>query len=74
MTTDLGVMALSMLRVEGWGEHVHYVRAGWDMAERIKPLMSVKWEEAAHAVPFTVALPTMPRPGRQCLPAAYRVA
>jgi hypothetical protein len=38
MTIDLGVMALSMLRVEGWGDHVHYVRAGWGMAERIKPL------------------------------------
>lgn len=38
MTIDLGVRALSMLPVEGWGEHVHYVRAGWDMAERIKPL------------------------------------
>ena len=46
MATDLGVMALSMLRVEGWGEHVHYVR-GWDIAERIRPLMSVKWEEGS---------------------------
>jgi len=27
------------------GEHVHYVRAGWDMAERIKPLASVRWEK-----------------------------
>jgi ubiquinone biosynthesis protein Coq4 len=45
MTLDLGAIALSMLRVEGWGNHVHYVRTGWDMAERIKPLMGVKWEE-----------------------------
>lgn len=46
ITIDLAVMALSMLRVEGWGEHVHYVRAGWDMAEQIKPLMGVNREEA----------------------------
>jgi ubiquinone biosynthesis protein Coq4 len=45
MTIDLGAIALSMLRVEGWGQQVHYVRAGWDMAERIKPLMGVRWEE-----------------------------
>ena len=42
---DLEAMALSMLRVEGWGEQVHYVQAGWEMAERIKPLMGVRWEE-----------------------------
>lgn len=46
MTIDLGAIALSMLRVEGWGQHIHFVRAGWDMAERIKPLMGVRWEEA----------------------------
>jgi ubiquinone biosynthesis protein Coq4 len=45
MTLDLGAMALSMMRVEGWGQHVRYVRAGWDMADRIKPLMGVRWEE-----------------------------
>lgn len=45
MTIDLGAIALSMLRVEGWGQHIHYVRAGWDMAERTKPLMGVRWEE-----------------------------
>ena len=45
MTIDLGAIALSMLRVEGWGEQVQYVRAGWDMAERIKPLMGIRWEE-----------------------------
>ena len=45
MTLDLGAIALSMLRIEGWGQHVHYVRAGWDMADRIKPLMGVRWEE-----------------------------
>ena len=45
MTLDLGAMALSMLRVEGWGEHVHYMRAGREMAERIKPLLGVRWEE-----------------------------
>jgi len=45
MTIDLGAIALSMLRVEGWGEQVHSGRAGWDMAERIKPLMGVRWED-----------------------------
>ncbi|HYB71328.1 MAG TPA: Coq4 family protein [Candidatus Bathyarchaeia archaeon] len=45
MTLDLGAIALSMMRVEGWGNHVRWVRAGWDMAERIKPLMGVRWEE-----------------------------
>jgi ubiquinone biosynthesis protein Coq4 len=45
MTIDLGAIALSMLRVEGWGQQVHSVRAGWDMAERIKPLMGIRWEE-----------------------------
>lgn len=45
MTLDLGAIALSMMRVEGWGQHVRYVRAGWDMADRIKPLMGVRWEE-----------------------------
>lgn len=45
MTIDLGAIALSMLRVEGCGQQVHSVRAGWDMAERIKPLMGVRWEE-----------------------------
>jgi ubiquinone biosynthesis protein Coq4 len=32
-------------RPEGWGDQVRYVRRGWEMAERIKPLMSVRWEE-----------------------------
>jgi len=45
MTLDLGAMALSMMRVEGWGQHIHYVRTGWDMADRIKPLMGVRWED-----------------------------
>jgi len=46
MTLDLGAIALSMLRVEGWGDQVRYVRSGWDMAERIKPLMGIRWEDA----------------------------
>ena len=45
MTLDLGAIALSMMRVEGWGDQVRYVRRGWEMAERIKPLMGVRWEE-----------------------------
>jgi ubiquinone biosynthesis protein COQ4 len=45
MTLDLGAIALSMMRVDGWGDQVRYVRRGWDMAERIKPLMGVRWEE-----------------------------
>ncbi|WP_404783216.1 hypothetical protein [Altericista sp. CCNU0014] len=46
MTIDLGAIALSMLRVEGWGKQIHSVRAGWDMAEQIEqPLMGVRWEE-----------------------------
>ncbi len=45
MTLDLGAIALSMMRVEGWGDHVRYVRTGWEMADRIKPLMGVRWEE-----------------------------
>jgi len=46
MTIDLGAIALSMLRVEGWSNQVRYVRSGWDMAERITPLLGVRWEEA----------------------------
>ena len=34
-----------MMRVEGWGQHVGWVRRGCEMAERIKPLMGVRWEE-----------------------------
>jgi ubiquinone biosynthesis protein COQ4 len=45
MTLDLGAIALSMLRVDGWGDQVRYVRRGWEMSERIKPLMGVRWEE-----------------------------
>jgi hypothetical protein len=45
MTIDLGAIALSMMRVEGRGEQIHSVRAGWNMADRIKPLMGVRWEE-----------------------------
>jgi len=45
MTLDLGAIALSMMRVEGWGQHVAYVRRGWEMADRIKPLMGVRWED-----------------------------
>jgi ubiquinone biosynthesis protein Coq4 len=45
MTLDLGAIALSMMRVEGWGQHVAWVRRGWEMAEQIKPLMGVRWEE-----------------------------
>ena len=44
MTLDLGAIALSMMRVEGWGQQVAYVRTGWDMAERIKPLGGVRWD------------------------------
>lgn len=46
MTIDLGAIALSMMRVEGWGQHAGWVRTGWDMADRIKPLMGMRWEEA----------------------------
>ena len=45
MTLDLGAIALSMLRVGGWRDRVRYVRSGWDMAERITPLMGVHWED-----------------------------
>ena len=45
MTLDLGVIALSMMRVDGWSDQVRYVRRGWDMAERITPLMGVRWED-----------------------------
>jgi ubiquinone biosynthesis protein COQ4 len=45
MTLDLGAIALSMLRVAGWSDQVRYVRSGWDMAERITPLMGVRWED-----------------------------
>ena len=45
MTLDLGAIALSMMRVEGWGQQVAHVRAGWEMADRIKPLMGVRWED-----------------------------
>jgi len=45
MTIDLGAITLSMLRVEGWGQAIHNVRVGWDMADRAKPLMGVRWEE-----------------------------
>ncbi len=45
MTIDLGAIALSMLRVDGWSNQVRYVRSGWDMAERITPLMGVRWED-----------------------------
>jgi ubiquinone biosynthesis protein Coq4 len=48
MTIDLGAIALSMLRVEGWGQSIHYVRTGWDMAERAVPLLGVRWEEGLH--------------------------
>src|SRR5215813_4148179 len=45
MTLDLGAIALSMMRVEGWGDQVRWVRTGWEMAEKISPLMGVRWEE-----------------------------
>ena len=45
MTIDLGAIALSMMRVEGWGDQVRYVRRGWEMAERIPPLMGIRWEK-----------------------------
>jgi ubiquinone biosynthesis protein COQ4 len=45
MTLDLGAIALSMLRANGWSDRVRYVRSGWDMAERITPLMGVRWED-----------------------------
>jgi ubiquinone biosynthesis protein Coq4 len=43
MTLDLGAIALSMMRVEGWGEHVRYVRTAgrW----RTGSSMGVRWEE-----------------------------
>ena len=47
MTLDLGAIALSMMRVEGWGAQVRYVRRGWEMAERIKPLMGGRTRQAA---------------------------
>jgi ubiquinone biosynthesis protein COQ4 len=46
MTLDLGAIALSMMRVEGWGDQARWVRAGWDMADRIKPLMGVRFEDS----------------------------
>ena len=45
MTIDLGAIALSMLRVENWGNAINFVRAGWTMAERAKLLMGVRFEE-----------------------------
>ena len=45
VTLDLGAIALSMLRVDGWSDQVRNVRSGWDMAERITPLMGVRWED-----------------------------
>ena len=36
MTIDLGAIALSMMRVEGWGEQIHSVRAGCNTAEPIR--------------------------------------
>ena len=45
MTLDLGAIALSMLRVENWGTAINFVRAGWNVAERAKPLMGVRFEE-----------------------------
>lgn len=45
MTLQLGAMALSMMRVDDWGDKIRYVQRGWEMAERIKPLMGVRWEE-----------------------------
>jgi ubiquinone biosynthesis protein COQ4 len=45
MTLDLGAIALIMLRVEGWGRQVAYVGAGWEMPDRIKPLMRVRWDD-----------------------------
>jgi len=45
VTLDLGAIALSMLRLDGWSDQVRYVRNGWDMAERITPLMGVRWED-----------------------------
>jgi ubiquinone biosynthesis protein COQ4 len=45
MTLDRGVIALSMLRVDGWSDQLSYVRSGWDKSERITPLMGVRWED-----------------------------
>jgi ubiquinone biosynthesis protein COQ4 len=45
MTIDLGVIALSMLRFDGWSDQVRYVRCGWDMGEHITPLLGVRWED-----------------------------
>ncbi len=45
MTIDLGAIALSMLRVENWGNAINFVRAGWNVAEQVKPLMGVRFEE-----------------------------
>jgi ubiquinone biosynthesis protein COQ4 len=46
MTIDLGAIALSMMRVEDWTDQIQAVQAGWNMAQQIKPLMGVRWEEA----------------------------
>jgi ubiquinone biosynthesis protein Coq4 len=45
MTLDLGAIALSMMRVEGWADEVYSVEAGWKVARQAKPLMGVRWEE-----------------------------
>ena len=34
-----------MLRVENFGSAINFVRASWNLAERAKPLMGIRWEE-----------------------------
>jgi len=45
MTLDLGGHRAEHDARRGWGEHVRYVRTGWEMSDRIKPLMGVRWKE-----------------------------
>jgi len=40
-----------MLRVEGWSDQVRYVGSGWDTADRIAPLIGVRWEEGLDKPP-----------------------
>jgi len=61
MTIDLGAIELSMLRVAGWSDQVRYVRTGWDMAERITPLMGVRWGRRSRQAAGGVAARTQRR-------------
>jgi hypothetical protein len=46
MTLDLGALALSRMRVEGWGEQVRHVRAGW----RWPSASSRSWASAGRSI------------------------